>query len=133
MGVSPPESREHLRKRVDLRLVYSRCLTPVSSQSRRALLSRQIRRARRRVLPNLVMRALVDRFKRTLDDDASARRRLLPLSASGTLAFALPRLLLLWWCTEYIHLLLMELTRRAAELPRDTRHHCRPFGQRDER
>jgi hypothetical protein len=114
---------EHPDKRVDLRLVYSGCLTPISlpqrPQSRCAFLSRQIRRAHRRILPDLEMRALIDRFERTLDDDASARRSLLPLPASGTLAFAFARLLLLRWGTEYIYLLLMELTRRAAELPRD--------------
>src|ERR1700761_201098 len=131
MGVSPPESREHLGKRVDLRLVYSGCLTPISSQSCRALLSSQIRRARRHILPDQ-MRAFVDWFERTLDDDA-ARRRLLPLPASGTLAFPLPRRLLLRWPTEDIHLLLMQLTRRTAKLPRDTRHYCRPSGQRDQR
>jgi len=125
MAVSPPESREHLGKRVDLRLVYSGCLTSTSSQYRRALLSRQFRRVRRRILPD-PMRALVDWFERTLDDDASARRRLLPLPASGTLAFPLAQLLLLRWRTEDIYLLRMQLTRRAAELPRDTRRHCRP-------
>ena len=110
------------------------CLTPIRSLSltlgslplsRRALLllsllrlNRQIRRACRRILAELrVMRALVDRFERTLDP--SARRRLLALPpTSGT--FALARLR---WCTEDIHILLMELTRRASEFPRDTGHH----------
>ena len=31
MAVSPPQSREHLGKRIDLRLVYSGCLTSISS------------------------------------------------------------------------------------------------------
>jgi hypothetical protein len=68
-----------------------------------ALLSRRIRRACRRILPDLVMWALVHQFTSTLDEDASARRRLLPLPASGTLAHALLQLLLLQWriYTEY--------------------------------
>jgi hypothetical protein len=53
----------------------TRCLTSISlpqvlPQSHRcALLSRKIRCARRRILPDLVMRGLVDRFERTLGDD----------------------------------------------------------------
>jgi hypothetical protein len=129
MGDSRPECREHLDKRVDLRIVSSGCLTPISSQSRHcAVLSRQIRRAHRSILSDLVVRGLVDLLERTLDEDASARRALLPLPASGMLVFALARLLLLRWRTEYIHPLLMEFTRRAGELPRDTRQHCRPSG-----
>ena len=52
--------------RVDLRLVYSGCLTPSQSRSR-ALLSRQIRRVRRRILHGL-MKGLVNWFERTHDD-----------------------------------------------------------------
>jgi len=102
-----------------------RLSTPIRSlplpQSRAQLLSlnRQIRRARRRILPELrvVMRALVDRFERTLDTSTRHGLLALPSSTCGTLALAR-----LWRRTEDIRLLLMELTGRAPELPRNTAH-----------